>query len=759
MNQNLKHCLLAVVILIVSFCVYFYFQTGDRAVANKDANPTEETVATPPTTNPNIVLIYADDVDCETVFGQFPNQDSATIQFENLKSLAKSGLRFSNFHVTTPVCGPSRACLYSGQYAHHNQCRVNNPNSIRSIGFSGGFKTFDPQKELAIWMKRAGYTTAHVGKYLHSDFNPDTANGVTWHDIIPSGWDHFRLALGSKYLDFPAYSKATNRLTKTVEGEYRTDWGVRNAVEIIEQHAESEKNQKPLFLCWTPIAAHVTTDGVPMVAPRHESMYSDAKIPGLDERLAATANEPVEELSLLLHPDTEKQEYLTEIYRNRLRAIKSVDEGIGSLQKALKKRGMLKNTIFIFTSDHGFRIVQHRHLGKRLPYDRITKVPFIVAGPGVPEDAQCDKLLANIDITPTLLGIAGVPTPTSCDGVSFSKLLYNPEDTDLVNRNEILIENWGEAVTHDVVTPATYSSMRLHDRIYTEWATGGREFYDLKTDPDQMDNLYNRLPPETRNRLAEKMHRLRKTDALPKFNGARYDHDINTDRICGSIEPVEFRGIVESDAGTKAVEVEIQDKHSGKYWSESGWLETPTRLAAILDQPDGLISHWKFQLDTRTYASTEHSDLGARDVTMTLVGTDSKGRKSRMEKAVQFSLAFADPDTTIEAFNYERSETNLLTVSGTAKDVKKVTAVRVALKNAQTKAFWDGKQWNDKFCQLKAELVPDSATQTQNARSWILKVPFSGCSSVIVVARSYNPDKNSDRTPAIESYDLQDDQK
>ena len=514
---------------------------------------------------PNIVLIYADDVDCETVFGEFPNQDSSTIQFTNLKAMAKQGVRFSNFHVTTPVCGPSRACLYTGQYAHRNQCRVNDPSLEISLGFTGGYQTFDPDDELANWMKSAGYNTAHVGKYLHSDFLPDYPNGVFWRHMVPSGWDHFRLTLGCKYVDFPCYLKFSDSIINDTRGEYRTDWDVRNAIDIIKKHADKNYEKRPLFLCWSPIAAHVTVQGQSMTASRHESMYVNKEIPGLQQRLKSKVKNQITELSLLPVPNASKIKRLNNIYRDRLRAIHSIDQGVGKLRQQLQESGMLENTIFVFTSDHGFHLSHNQHFGKRLPYDRITKVPFFVTGPGVPKDYQCDRLLANIDIAPTLVELAGAQPPEQCDGESFSGLIFNPDQTPEFQRDGILIENWGKAVSLGTELPATYSSIRTHDKIYTEWATGGREFYDLAADPDQRVNLYTELDPEKQKHFAQQMRSLRKTDSLPKFTAMHCSSNNQYNRICGSLEPVVFYGFVESDAGTKSVELEMRSNKSNEY--------------------------------------------------------------------------------------------------------------------------------------------------------------------------------------------------
>jgi arylsulfatase A-like enzyme len=700
---------------------------------------------------PNIVLVYSDDVDCESLFGQFPEQDSAKIQFENLKEMATQGIRFSNFHVTTPVCGPSRACLYSGQYAHRNQCRVNDPTSIRSLGFTGGYSTFDPENELATWMKQAGYTTSHVGKYLHRGFNPDYENGITWKDIIPTGWDTFDLSLGSRYVNFPSYHKDQDKFIQDSGMEYRTDWDVRHSIDVIQKYARGERS-KPLMLCWSPVAAHIPAAGAPMNADRHAKMYSDANIPEFNKRLNAVSKNQIDEMKLAEAPDLQRQAYETEVYRDRLRAIKALDEGIGALRFELKKQGMLKNTIFIFTSDHGFRFSQHRHYGKRLPYDRITKVPFFVTGPGVPKDRKCDTLLANIDIAPTLVEIAGGQRPDSCDGKSFAQLILNPDADVNLGRYGILIENWGQAVSHNSVLPATYSSLRTHHHIYTEWATGGREFFDLDTDPQQMVNRYRELNSDQQQQLSAAMRRLRTRDFKPQLGQVRYGRHKDSTRVCGSLEPVKFSGFVESDAGTKSVDLEIRCLESGRFWSNEGWSRARRRLPATLHQQDGLVSSWTYFLDTHEYAKLAASNLSPRNVGLSVVAHDLQGRRAFSKNAIEFSMAFADPETTIDTIHYDRSEKKLLTVTGEAKDMKGVVAVRVGLRNERTKEYWNGNQWSKTFAPLNAEFSEDQkANGNTSSGKWTLKVAFPKVSRFMIIARTYNQSKNHDRTPALKS--------
>ena len=691
---------------------------------------------------PNIVLIYADDVDCETVFGTFPDQNSDTVQFPNLKALAKSGIRFSNFHVTTPVCGPSRACLYSGQYAHRNRCRVNDSGSIRSLGFTGGFRTFDPKNELSIWMKQAGYETAHVGKFLHEGFKPNYEAGIKWQDIVPPGWDHFEVSLGSRYFGYPAYSKSQNVILKSSGKGCRTDNEIDKAIEIIDSHDQANDPRKPLFLSWSPIAAHIPGDRSEMVAERHKAVFADAQLPEMQDRLGVKTRNQVEETKNLVMPDARKIQLRIDAWRNRMSAMLTLDENIGRLREGLRRRGLLDNTIFIFTSDHGFRYFQHRHFGKRLPYDRITRVPFIVSGPRIPQDVDCNQLLANIDIAPTLVDIASGSVPKSCDGISFAKLMRNPAQQ--TGRESIIVENWGEVVSQGAFVPATYCSMRTQSAVYTEWATGGLEYYDLKEDPYQNNNLYPDLGRPTQSNLSAQLKRIRTSNDPPTLSKVI----LKRKQLCASIKPVTLSGYAESSAGLESVHVEIQCRRTKEYWNGDAWSKELASVPTRLDQKGGVISRWVCKVDSQKYAIDRSNDLTERDVTLNVFALDRSHQKAELKDAARFRLAFLDPETGITTISCD----DQLTIAGSAFDFNGVKRVRVSIKQTNSGKFWNGSQWQQNLHQFDADLDAKSPESGIKNSCWNFNTELN-CKSkrLTIIARAYGPNGVFDHSPAIKS--------
>jgi arylsulfatase A-like enzyme len=161
--------------------------------------------------------------------------------------------------------------------------------------------------------------------------------------------------------------------------------------------------------------------------------------------------------------------------------VSQIDKNIGRILDRLEKSGVLENTIIVFTSDHGENLGDHHLLFKGTTYDCVTNVPFILATPdrkGAGESR--DLLCSTIDLTPTLLDLAGVPTPdpNPIQGQSLAGTLESP---DLRLRDALLIENGG-----------VRRSVRAETALLTWHGQGLRgELYDLQNDPDCLVNLWD----------------------------------------------------------------------------------------------------------------------------------------------------------------------------------------------------------------------------------------------------------------------------
>ncbi len=658
---------------------------------------------------PHIVLIYTDDIDCESLFSDWktdPSTENHSVNFPTLKAMADEGIVFTNFHITTPVCGPSRACLFTGRYAHRNQFRVNRPSSPLACGFSGGYKAFNPKNELGVWMTAAGYETAYVGKYLHDGFAPDDSIGQTWQDIKPPGWQRADIYLSADYYDFH-YVPCIKNKTKVIKDRYRTDVEKDNVIEVFRQHAGNHRYRRPLFVCWAPVAAHNSPAKLPMSAPRHESWLDTAQPPGLLEKLSQPLNTLPDETNHL-PPLTEKDtEQLVRMWRDRMRAIKALDEGLRSIRDELKNLGELDNTIFIFTSDHGFQLGSHRHIGKRLPYDEITRVPLIVCGKGVAINKRCDQLLANIDLAPTLVELARGTVPADLDGRSFAALLSDPQAVLEPERTGILIENWEVEITRGIQIQATYSAIRTKDRIYTEWATGGREYYDLKTDPEQHSNLYDSLSQQEKQHLWKKLRSLRLVKMNPMISDFVAKSVDENGVIPANHGEIEIAGFAEDDSGIDQVQLEIHSVETNEYWDGQGWTSEPMMVDCNVQSPRGQITRWFYNFDVRLKPGTSGKDVPDKHISVSVRATDLESNSSWKHNAATFTINFDEPETWIDMPPNRFLTERPIELSGRAFDNTAIRRVDLVFKNMAHELYWDGTNWSDKYTKIPANFQPD----------------------------------------------------
>jgi arylsulfatase A-like enzyme len=186
--------------------------------------------------------------------------------------------------------------------------------------------------------------------------------------------------------------------------------------------------------------------------------------------------------------------------RARRAALLSVDEGVARIVAALRRTGELANTYVLFTSDNGYMQGEHRvRSGKMLPYDPSTRVPLLIRGPGIPAGRATSELVANTDLAPTLLDLAGARPGKTLDGRSLVAFARSPG---IRTKRAILHETGGARYAgpreQDERTNSrrplrrvmSYRAIRTPRWLYVRWHNGDRELYDLRRDRDQMRSLH-----------------------------------------------------------------------------------------------------------------------------------------------------------------------------------------------------------------------------------------------------------------------------
>ena len=444
--------------------------------------PTE--LASKPADRPNIVVLTTDDQTNETL----------RVMPKLRRLIIDRGVSFSNFFTPNPVCCPSRASYLTGQYSHSNGVFRNSPPD-------GGIEALDPAETLPVALQRSGYYTAHIGKYLNGYGLRTDPTG------IPPGWDSWEGSVDSSTYRMFGYTLNENGTDLTYgsydipdPATYQTDVYARKAAELIRVRAPE---RQPFFLNIAPLAPHVEvfdrgntgeddfptpTFPNPRPAPRDSGAFRHEKLPHNPAFNEDDVSDKPTTIQALKPIDRRVRGVLRQRYRSRLGSLLAVDDMVGRLVSTLRQTGELDNTIFIFTSDNGFLLGEHRiRIGKEYPYEPSIKVPTAITGPGIPKGQVRHQLAANIDLSPTILELAGAATTRPPDGRSLVQLIG---DRRLFPGRAIELENWCqvEESCFNGDTPR-YQGVRTDRYAYMEYPNGDREMYDLERDPNELRSL------------------------------------------------------------------------------------------------------------------------------------------------------------------------------------------------------------------------------------------------------------------------------
>lgn len=421
---------------------------------------------------PNILFIMSDDHANAAVSAY----DDTLVQTPNIDRLAREGMLFERAFCTNSICGPARAVTLTGKYSHINGFIVN-----ESTSFDGGQQTYPKL------LQEAGYETAVIGKWhLGSD---------------PTGFDFWKILIGQgQYYDAPFL---TDRGQVETEG-YVTDVITDLAIDWLETRVDD----KPFMLMYQHKAPHANFQP----GPAYKDWREDEEIPEPETLFdnyatrspAAWDNEmridPTLEFQYQGEQDLtvphglkgrERSKWLYQFYiKNYLRCVKSVDDGVGRVLDQLERMGELDNTIVIYTSDQGFFLGEHGYYDKRFMYEESLQIPLLVRYPkSIEAGSVRSEMVSNLDFAETMLDFAGVEIPADMQGKSLKPLLEGAELID-----------WRDSVYYHFYEYPGYHYVKRHYGIRTERYKLIRyyhdieawELYDLRTDPNEVDNLYGR---------------------------------------------------------------------------------------------------------------------------------------------------------------------------------------------------------------------------------------------------------------------------
>lgn len=426
----------------------------------------------------------------------------------------KTGSVFTNALSAPPLCCPSRAGFLTGDYAQNHGVLTND---------SGYSHLTQKENTLPVWLGRARYRTAVVGKYL---------NGFPALHSTPPGWDDF-FGSGGGLIDYVDFDVGVN-------GEPRHYGGHRYSTAVYTKAAErflrsTARQDQASFLWLTYNAPHTVPDGAPPcpginAQPQTAADYrrfAHARLPrtpALHERDVSDKGRWIRR-----HGPASPRE-LTEVtdhWRCALSSLPAVDRGFRSIVNELRRLGELDRTIIVFTSDNGYFYGEHGVADdKLLAYDPALRVPLAISVPpglgGGQSPSRISALVSNVDLAPTILDYSHVrPCKNgdrcrTVDGRSLRPLLAGDRAPWTKNR----------AIPIELKDDFTYKALRTPGLLYVKLVGDplGRlrrpeiELYDLHNDPFQLHNLWaeDRAANRARQRrLATRLH------ALTQCSGTR----------------------------------------------------------------------------------------------------------------------------------------------------------------------------------------------------------------------------------------------
>lgn len=395
---------------------------------------------------------------CHDIGRRYGSYGNDQIHTPNIDRLAQESIQFNNQFCQWPLCGPSRANIFTGCRPLTTE-RYNNqpffPNFRKKMGAE--FYSLPEQFRLN------GYQSLGTGFIYHDVEDPLSWSQPKWEPTIPDklpewakGWlppenmhrwqnpqslELMRQRLEGlqaqgytqeQFKDPAVWRKAQGPAVESIDADdevYYDGKVTRKALEYLERL----NSEQPFFLTVGFIAGHT-----PFMAPQKYWDLYDREQLHLPENLNVPEGSPdwasgdSEPVQFYTQDGYEKswranREQALELLHGHYAAISYIDAQVGKLIDALKRRGVYENTLIVFTSDHGFHDGEHGYWGKHNVWDVSFQVPLLIRIPGQSDTGRhIDALTEHVDIYPTLCDLCGLSTPDFLEGDTLVPLINNP---------------------------------------------------------------------------------------------------------------------------------------------------------------------------------------------------------------------------------------------------------------------------------------------------------------------------------------------
>ena len=409
-----------------------------------------------PAERPNLLIIHTDQLSswalstCAPRLKGTPNYGKPVVPTPHIDRIARDGALLTHFITNSAVCTPSRGCLWTGRYPHCHGAYRNNIEMNRD------------EVTLAHVLKRNGYETGYSGKW-HLDGTPKPGFLKPGRSM---GFDDCRYMFNrghwKKIVDTPNGGAEVSPYKVIGDRKsYTTDWLADKTIAFIER-----PRQKPFFYVVSIPDPH----GPFTVRAPYMTMYKPEDMPVPSTFKDATQGKKGKGRG-------RNAAGLRAAKAHYCGLVKCIDDNVGRILAALEQKGILDDTIVVFTTDHGEYLGEHGLYGKNQWYRTAYEIPFLVRWPAkIARGLVVEQFITTVDVQQTLLGLMGIAPCGREQGRDASPLL----------RGEKL--DWEDVawIHHSSLKGAGVFTPQFELVLKED---GGHMLFDRQKDPEQKQNL------------------------------------------------------------------------------------------------------------------------------------------------------------------------------------------------------------------------------------------------------------------------------
>lgn len=452
---------------------------------------------------PNIIFLLTDDQRDNTLSAM----GHPFVKTPNLDALLRRSVRFRNTYIAEPVCAPSRVSLLTGMHER-----------IHGIGFTSSYQLTDAQWKSAYpaRLRDSGYFTGFIGK-LGVEYYTFKGNAAERFDFwwAHDGWTKF-FPKDFNSVSCKPYHDAKNDIITAIMGEAMTRFLDQApdskpfclSVSFNVPHGSQTTSMYPDYPDWHSMTRPANENPKLRGSPFYDTLYRDLefKIP------EATGTDPYRFIPKRIMDQDQGRRNKTYPYSYTIptcrehhiryyQTITGLDHVIGQLLAELDQRGLARNTVIIYASDHGLLMGEYGMGGKALLYDLASKIPCFVFDPQVSDTRrgqEVDALVSSLDITPTILDYADVAPLEWMEGKSLRPLIRGQE---VPWREELFLESLytgRDTPFQEGIRTGRWKYIRMFDGKspyreadvdFTSRIPDFEMLFDLEADPQELRNL------------------------------------------------------------------------------------------------------------------------------------------------------------------------------------------------------------------------------------------------------------------------------